>query len=259
MIKQAATEKGAQLVVLPECFNSPYGTKYFAQYSEILDKSETLQAVSSAAKESQVFVVAGSIPERSTDGSRHYNTSTVFDTTGKRIAEFRKLHLFRINSEQLKFDEAEVLRPGQELTSFEIPTEVQGEPWKVGMGICFDIRFPELAMAYAMHKTNILVYPGAFNMVTGPEHWELCARARAVDSQQFVVLCSPARDETASYVAWGHSLVVDPWGKILVEMDEKEGVEAVEIDLAKIAEIRTKLPITGAHRADIFHLGERSH
>lgn len=248
LVTQAA-EKGAKLVVLPECFNSPYGTKYFSEYAEelVLAKSATMTAMAAIAKKHGVWVIAGSVPEREND--KLFNTSLTFNPEGQVAGKYRKMHLFRINAETLKFDEGEVLTPGNTPTIIEL-----GQELKAGIGICFDIRFPQLSMTYAAAGTSFLVFPGAFNMVTGPTHWELAARSRAVDAQQFALLCSPARDETADYVAWGHSLVADPWGNIIAQAGTGEELVLADLDLTQVATTRERLPIAKGTRNDLYDL-----
>ena len=178
-IKQAAL-KGADLVVLPECFQSPYSIDSFKEYAET-SNGETQQMLSSTAKEFSIYLIGGSIPEIEKD--KIYNTCFVYDPRGNLIATHRKLHLFDINVPgKITFQESLVLSPGSSLNYFDTP-------WgRIGLGICYDVRFPELAMVLA-RKYGILglVYPGAFNMTTGPLHWELLLRARALDNQIFVV------------------------------------------------------------------------
>eukprot|EP01061_Rhynchopus_euleeides_P018141 TRINITY_DN29991_c0_g1_i1.p1 TRINITY_DN29991_c0_g1~~TRINITY_DN29991_c0_g1_i1.p1 ORF type:complete len:288 (+),score=67.67 TRINITY_DN29991_c0_g1_i1:45-866(+) len=241
-----AAKAGAGLVVLPECFNAPYGTQYFNEYAESVPNGETCQAMSQCAKDNSVFLVAGSIPERSSDDTL-YNTSTVYAPTGELLGTYRKMHLFRINTEALKFDEGEVMSPGDDFTTVKL-----GQGITAGLGICFDCRYPQVALRYAAEGTNLLVYPGAFNMVTGPVHWKLTACARALDAQQYVVFCSPARDESASYVAYGHSLVVDPWGQVLAEGGEEESIVYADIDPAVVESTRNKLPILSGMRENIY-------
>ncbi|XP_013875688.1 omega-amidase NIT2 isoform X2 [Austrofundulus limnaeus] len=202
LVKEAAGQ-GSRVVLLPECFNSPYGTNYFSSYAEKIP-GESTQVLSEAAKESKVYLVGGSIPEE--DSGKFYNTCAVFNPDGEMLLKHRKIHLFDIDVPgKIRFQESETLSPGSSLSMFDTPF------CKVGVGICYDMRFAELAQLYSRKGCQLLVYPGAFNMTTGPAHWELLQRARAVDNQVFVATASPARDEAASYVAWGHSSVVNPW------------------------------------------------
>ncbi|CAF4956074.1 unnamed protein product [Pieris macdunnoughi] len=127
------------------------------------------------------------------------------------------MHLFDIDiPNKITFKESEVLKPGNEITTFEC------NGVKIGLGICYDLRFQEIAHLMANEGCGLLIYPGAFNMTTGPKHWELLGRARATDQQLWVALVSPARDANAEYVAWGHTTLVDPWGAVAAKLDEKE-------------------------------------
>jgi omega-amidase len=241
---QKAASKGAQVVVLPECFNSPYGTKYFSEYAEEVD-GITSKALSSMALESKVLLIGGSFPERLHD--QLYNTCTVWDKLGNRIAVHRKIHLFDIDVPgKITFKESEVLSPGNEQTIFDT------EYGKMGVGICYDIRFPELAMIAARKGAIAMIYPGAFNTTTGPLHWELLARARALDNQIFVGCCSPARDTSADYHAWGHSTIVNPMGQVIATTDEKEGLITATISTNEITEARSSIPIYNQRRFDIY-------
>jgi predicted amidohydrolase len=171
-----------------------------------------------------------------------------FSPTGELLAKHRKMHLFDINIPgKIKFIESEVLSAGSS------PTLIETEYGMIGLGICYDIRFPELAMIGARKGAFLMVYPGAFNMTTGPLHWELLARARAVDNQVYVAMCSPARNtEGKGYVAWGHSSVVDPNAEVVVTTDEKEGIVECELSPQRIAEVRGGIPVTGQRRFDVY-------
>ncbi|XP_020924133.1 omega-amidase NIT2 isoform X2 [Sus scrofa] len=196
---QEAAKQGAKIISLPECFNSPYGTKYFPEYAEKIPGDST-QKLSEVAKECGVYVIGGSIPEE--DAGKLYNTCAVFGPDGTLLAKYRKLHLFDIDVPgKITFQESKTLSPGDSFSTFDTPY------CRVGLGICYDIRFAELAQIYAQRGCQLLVYPGAFNLTTGPAHWELLQRGRAVDNQVYVATASPARDDKASYVAWGHSTI----------------------------------------------------
>jgi len=144
------------------------------------------------------------------------------------------VHLFDIDVPgKIRFQESEVLTGGESLTDFD------SEYGKIGVAICYDVRFPEMAMVAARRGSVAMIYPGAFNLTTGPLHWELLARARAVDNQIYVAMCSPARDMNASYNAWGHSTIVDPNGEIIAKAGE--GEEIIYADLSKIHGIHLNL------------------
>lgn len=241
-----AAGNGAQLIVLPECWNSPYAVTAFPQYAEPIPGGETSAFLKNIALKTKTFLIGGSFPE--SENGHVYNTSLTFNPKGDLIAKHRKMHLFDINVPNgVKFKESDTLTAGNKETFIDL--EGFG---KIGLGICYDIRFPELAMRAARRGAFAMVYPGAFNMTTGPAHWELLARSRAVDNEIYVLLASPARDTTSNYHAWGHSLVSDPWGNLLCEADEKEGIQYAELDPAKITEVRTAIPVTRQRRFDVY-------
>lgn len=247
MIYEAA-DKGADIIALPEMFNCPYNNKYFREYAETYPKGETINMLSCAAKEKKVFIIGGSIPELDEQG-RVFNTSFIFDNKGILIGKHRKVHLFDIDIKNgVRFKESEVLTSGGEITMIDTP-------WgKVGVAICYDIRFPELTRIMALKGAKIVLIPAAFNMTTGPAHWELLFKSRALDNQIFVAGISPARNENYSYVAYGNSLIADPWGSIISRLDEKEGILIQDIDLEYIDEIRESLPLLKHRRGDIYKL-----
>jgi omega-amidase len=259
-----AAKAGANLIVLPECFNSPYGCEYFPKYAEQLtpypppkDRSPSFAALSDMAREAKAYLVGGSVPELETLGEggygkepkkTYYNTSLVFNPKGDLIATHRKVHLFDIDIPgKIKFKESDVLSPGNKVTVVDLPGY-----GKIGLAICYDIRFPELGMIAARKGCFALVYPGAFNTTTGPLHWTLLARARAVDNQIYVALCSPARDVGATYHAWGHSSIVDPMAKVLVETEEKEAIVYADLEPEKIEEARKGIPLRDQRRFDVY-------
>ncbi|KAJ9595859.1 hypothetical protein L9F63_012961, partial [Diploptera punctata] len=223
MMIKTAVHNGAKLVVLPECFNSPYGTEHFKNYAESIPNGETSTLISSLAKVLGVHIVAGSIPE--VDNDNLFNTCTVWNSEGKLIAKYRKMHLFDINiPNKMTFRESETLKAGSTLATFDIGK------FRFGLGICYDLRFGELAKLYRAKDCNVLLYPGAFNMTTGPVHWELLLRSRALDNQCYVAGVSPAQDTNATYVAYGHTLMVDPWGKKMTELEYNEDIAYAELE-----------------------------
>lgn len=243
MVKEAAS-KGAEVVALPECFNSPYGTQYFNEYAEKVP-GPTTESLAKVAKECKIHLVGGSIPE-SLEG-RCYNTCSVFSPDGEMIGKYQKMHLFDIDVPgKIRFQESEVLSSGKSLLSFNIGN------CKVGIGICYDIRFAELAQIYSNENCDLILYPGAFNMTTGPAHWELLQRARAIDNQVYIAAVSPARDNNAKYVAWGHSTIVGPWGDVIETTDEKESIIYGNLDLERSKEIRQNIPIRYQQRTDVY-------
>ncbi|KAH0584200.1 hypothetical protein H2248_009755 [Termitomyces sp. 'cryptogamus'] len=261
MILKAAAgrAKKPELIVLPECFNSPYGHVHFPVYAEEIEftpgkpydvaesSSTSVKMLSAAAKETGTWLIGGSIPERDPTTNNIYNTCTVYSPNGDLVATHRKVHLFDIDIPgKITFKESETLTGGTTTNFFDTDFA------RIGLGICYDIRFPELAMISARQGCHVLVYPGAFNLITGPLHWELLQRARAVDNQVFVSMCSPARDSSAGYHAWGHSMVVDPMAKVLAEAAEGEEIVFVDIDPQLLMDARAAIPVTMQRRFDVY-------
>jgi len=249
MVREASAG-GAKLVVLPECWNAPYETTAFPVYAEPVP-GESSNAMASLARECKVWLIGGSIPER--DGDKVYNTCLVFDPEGRIVAKHRKVHLFDIDVPgKITFRESDTLHAGDAATVFDSPFGT------IGVGICYDIRFPELAMLMRNRGAQIIVYPGAFNLTTGPAHWELLQRARALDNQAFVLTASPARNPDASYQAWGHSSVTSPWGDIVASTDHNPGIVYAHLDLSRVQEVRSGIPISQQRREDLYSLQDRS-
>ena len=243
MIKEASA-RGADLVVLPEMFNCPYASEYFRDYSE-KENGYTYSQLSEWAAEYGLMIVGGSIPELSDQAV--YNTSFVFDSNGRCLGKHRKAHLFDINVPGgISFKESETLTAGN--TSTVIDTEFG----KMGLAICYDMRFPELFRKMVLEGARFIIVPAAFSMTTGPAHWELTARARALDNQVFMALCSPARDEKGVYVAYGHSIITNPWGQVIGALDEKEDLLIVDINLDENDSVRSSLPLLKHRKPEIY-------
>lgn len=243
---EEAASRGAGLVVLPEMFVCPYDNASFPVYAET-GEGESLVYMKEVVKRTGVTLVMGSIPER--EGEDLYNTSYILSPEGEVLGKHRKMHLFDIDVKgKMTFKESEVLSAGDTTTVVDTPVG------KVGVMICFDSRFPELARNMALEGAEILAVPSAFNMTTGPAHWHLTARARALDNQVYFAFCSPARDEGTSYVAYGHSLVTDPWGEILGELGAEEGLVIETLDMGALRRIREELPLLKSRRPTLYRL-----
>lgn len=240
--------QGIDLAVLPEMFCCPYDNARFRAYGEP-DGGETQTALSALAAELGIYLVGGSLPEL--DGDRVYNTCYVFGRHGELLAKHRKAHLFDIDiSGGQRFMESETLSPGGAVTTFET------EFGTMGVCICFDLRFEELARCMCLRGARCIFVPAAFNGTTGPAHWELLFRQRAVDNQCFTIGVSPARDERASYVAYGNSIAVDPWGNVLCRAGAEESTQFAALDFDRLEAVRQQLPILSARRTDLYELRE---
>jgi omega-amidase len=206
----------------------------------------------STARECSIYLVGGSIPERGADG-KVYNTCVVVNPDGEIVARHRKMHLFDIDVPgRITFKESDTLTAGDSFTTFDTPYG------RVGVGICYDLRFPEQSMLMRAADCKMLIFPGAFNMTTGPAHWELLLRARALDNQCFVAAVSPARDETAGYHAWGHSTVVSPWGEVVATTQHEPDTVFATVDLGQVEEIRTNIPVSKQKRTDLYELTKKA-
>eukprot|EP01025_Chloroclados_australasicus_P055325 TRINITY_DN6680_c0_g1_i1.p3 TRINITY_DN6680_c0_g1~~TRINITY_DN6680_c0_g1_i1.p3 ORF type:complete len:285 (-),score=26.61 TRINITY_DN6680_c0_g1_i1:1047-1793(-) len=240
-------------------WNCPYSNDSFPVYAENIpdvntalkeSESPSVQMMAKISAELGVVLVGGSIPERRDD--KLFNTCCIFGDKGQLLAKHRKLHLFDIDIPgKITFKESDTLTAG------ESGTIVDTEIARIGVGICYDIRFPELSMIYGQAGVHIICFPGAFNMTTGPAHWSLLQQARAVDNQVFVCSCSPARNPNSTYQAWGHSMVVDPFAQILTEAGHEPQLVMANIDLSQIEIKRRNMPLQKQKRFDLYGLLNR--
>jgi predicted amidohydrolase len=186
-------------------------------------------------------IVAGSVLEAVGDGSRAFNTSVLIDAGGNDLAVYRKIHLFDVTVDGHEYRESAATDAGDRA--------VTGDALglRLGMSVCYDLRFPELYRAHAAAGATVLSVPANFTPATGEAHWELLLRARAVENQCFVLAAGQQGIHATGEGAWGHSMIVDPWGRVLAEVPEGEGFAAADLDLGMQAAIRTSLPAL-AHR-----------
>lgn len=243
---KSVQDSNIDLVMFGEMFTCPYDTANFYQHAKS-DNGNSYRMFGAIAKKYNVYLVAGSIPEIC-DG-KIFNTSYVFNRSGECIAKHRKVHLFDINiTDGQYFMESDILTPGNEITVFDT------EFGKIGLCICFDLRFSEMQIIMANMGAKIVLVPAAFNTNTGPKHWDLLFKARAIDCQCYYVGTSTSRDLNATYHAYGHSLVVSPWGDIINQLDESEGMLITDIDLSLVDKVRNELPVLSAKRYDLYTL-----
>jgi omega-amidase len=247
MIQSSASHKDIDLVILPEVFNAPYQPDLFPDYAEYYP-GPTTEFLAQIACEQGVGVIGGSIIERSPEG-RLYNSCFAFDEHGNLLGRHRKIQLFDVDMPgRITFRESDFLSPGHNITLIEY------HGIKIGILICYDIRFPELSRALALAGADLIIVPAAFNHASGPLFWELVLRSRAVDQQLFVAAVSPAPNPQASYQAWGHSLVVDPWGRIIAQAGQEEGILWAELDFSLNEQIRREIPFYKHWRRDLYEL-----
>ena len=242
-------DENPDFVILPEMFCCPYQTENFPIYAE-KEGGPVWQQLSGYAKQYGIYLIGGSMPEKDAEGNV-YNTSYIFDREGKQIGKHRKVHLFDIDVKGGQtFKESDMLTAGDSDTVFDT------EFGKIGVMLCFDIRFPELSRMMVNDGAKVIFVPAAFNMTTGPAHWELSFRTRALDNQIYRVGCAPARDVSAGYISWGHSIVTDPWGRVIDMLDEKKGILLAELDMDYEEQVREELPLLKSRRKDIYQLSQ---
>lgn len=246
MVARAARD-GANIVCLPEMFNCPYSSEYFRKYAAPGHEA-AVEAMSGWARENGVILVGGSVPEL--EGERIYNTCFVFDQQGRQIAKHRKIHLFDVDLPGMRFKESNTFSPGEDICVFDTSYG------KMGAAVCFDVRFPELFRAMANRGAQVIFLPAQFNMSTGPRHWEMSLRSRAVDNQVFFVGAAAARCQGFSYECWGHSLIIDPLGELLASCDETEQIISAQIDLDYIPQVRRQLPTSQHLRRDVYSVAD---
>lgn len=240
-------DENPDFVILPEMFCCPYQTENFPIYAE-KEGGPVWQQLSGYAKQYGIYLIGGSMPEKDAEGNV-YNTSYIFDREGKQIGKHRKVHLFDIDVKGGQtFKESDTLTAGDSDTVFDT------EFGKMGVMLCFDIRFPELSRMMVNDGARIVFVPAEFNMTTGPAHWELSFRTRALDNQIYMVGCAPARDVSAGYISWGHSIVTDPWGRVIDMLDEKKGILLAELDMDYEEQVREELPLLKSRRKDMYKL-----
>jgi len=247
VLLETAARQGAELAVLPEYFcllGRHEGDKLASR--ETPGQGPIQDFLAQAARELQLWIVGGTLPldggGPTDDGPpRAYNSTLVYAPDGAQAAHYDKIHLFRFDNGRESYDEARTLRPGSLPVTFELPSR-DGHRWRVGLSVCYDLRFPELYRAYAQAGAELLLVPSAFTHTTGQVHWELLLRARAVENLAFVAAAAQGGVHENGRRTWGHSMLVDPWGRVLGVQPEGEAVVLAELDVALLRACRQQLP-----------------
>ncbi|MGE0606220.1 MAG: carbon-nitrogen hydrolase family protein [Pirellulales bacterium] len=230
---EEAARRSARLVVLPELFNCLARPEVMLRHAEEIS-GRTRQFMSRLAARLGVTLLAGSICERGLTPAKAHNTSLLFGPDGSLLAQYRKLHLFDVDLPgSVCYRESDWLLPGDEVVA------VDTDLGRLGLSICYDIRFPEL---FQLQRADVLLVASAFTMPTGRDHWEVLLRARAIENQAFVVAANQYGEHTPQLTTLGRSLLADPWGTVLSVAADGEGLALAEIDLDRQAEIRARLP-----------------
>lgn len=227
-----------QLVVLPEAFAS-FGAGESSQQerAEAPGEGPIQQAVAEIAKQHDLWIVAGTIPIKA--GDRYAGASFLFDNTGQQVARYDKIHLFDATVEDGtgSYQESKYTKPGSELTVVDTPFGC------LGLAVCYDLRFPEMFRALRERGAEVIVLPSAFTKVTGKAHWQPLLQARAIENQCYVVAPNQGGVHPDGRETWGHSMIVDPWGKVCTEISSDIGVGSVPIEPSNIRDVRRRMPV----------------
>ena len=234
-----AASFGASLVATPE------NTNYLGPHEEKVRRAESLDGgvcslFAELAARHGLHLILGSFNERGEEDSRCFNTSVYFGPDGGIRGVYRKIHLFDVDvSDEVRFKESATTQPGSELVV------VSDELGPVGLSVCYDVRFPELYAALVAKGAKIITVPSAFTLMTGKDHWYALLRARAIETQSYVLAAAQSglHDDRGLRHSYGHSLIVDPWGQVIAAAPEGPGLALAEIDLARVAEVRRAMPV----------------
>lgn len=239
-----AADQGAELVALPEYFcmlGQRDRDKLVA--AEVFGDGPIQSALADWARRHRIWLVGGTLAlQIEGEPERVHNSCLVFDPQGQPVARYDKIHLFRFDDGERRYDEAATLRAGTtQPVAFECVSRA-GEPFRVGLSVCYDLRFPELYRALMQPPCDLLVLPAAFTYTTGQAHWELLLRARAVENQCHVLAAAQGGDHENGRRTWGQSMLVDPWGEVIAQLAQGEGVVPGLLNRDRQREVRQRLP-----------------
>ena len=235
-----AASTGADVVVLPERWNCVGSADDYRAAAEPLEGGETVAAMARWARTLGVSLVGGSITERREGREKVSNTSCLFDAEGTLVAVYRKIHLFDVEVGGRVYRESDSDEPGSE------PVVADAEGWKLGLTVCYDLRFPELYRLLAVAGAELVTVPANFTAFTGRDHWHVLLRARAIENQLYVAAAAQVGRH-----AYGRSSIVDPWGTVLAQAPDEETVVVAELDRARLLDVRAKLPSLANRRTDL--------
>jgi deaminated glutathione amidase len=245
LVGQAAAT-GADVVVLPEKWNAIGTASELHAAAEPTDGGESVEAMTSWARSHGVTIVGGSITERRDGRDKLSNTSLVVDPEGTVVATYRKIHLFDVEVGGVTYRESEAEEPGDE------PVVAHVEDWRIGLSVCYDVRFPELYRILALEGAELVTVPAHFTTPTGKDHWHVLLRARAIENQCYVAAAAQVGETLPGKPAYGRSLIADPWGIVLAQAPDEPTVITAELDRARLGEIRAKLPSLANRQPDAY-------
>lgn len=236
---EEAARAGAELVVLPEnfCFMGARENDKLA-VGEAFGDGAVQSFLRTAARELSITLVGGTLPLKGDDASHVRNCSLAFGADGELVARYDKIHLFKFDNGRERYDEGRTIEAGREPVAFTLRAR-DGRDWRIGMSVCYDLRFPEL---YRQLAADVLLIPSAFTVPTGEAHWEVLMRARAIENLAYVIAPAQGGTHENGRATWGHSMVVDPWGVALAQRERGAGVVVAELDAKRLAQVRTQLP-----------------
>lgn len=241
LLEQAA-QAGAELAVLPEyfCLIGQRDSDKLA-IQEPFGSGPMQDFLAATARRLGLWIVAGTLPLTAGQKDRVFNSSLAYNPQGECVARYDKIHLFRFDNGTESYDESRVLERGSTPTVFALPSR-DGHTWRVGMSVCYDMRFPELYRAYAEQGVDLILAPSAFTHVTGQAHWEVLLRARAIENQAYVIASAQGGVHENGRRTWGQSMVIDPWGQVMAMQAVGPGVVLADIDLGHLRSVREQLP-----------------
>ena len=232
---ERAAGLGAELVALPEAFGCLVSEGEPNPAAQGLD-GPIPEFLREEASRHRLVLAGGTFPEREDGGERVYNTSLIVGPDGEILASYRKIHLFDIALREVQLQESKTIAPGDQVVVVDTPLA------RLGLSVCYDVRFPELYRELSARGATVLMVPSAFTVPTGSDHWEVLLRARAIENQAFVIAAAQYGEHNASRRSYGRSLIADPWGQVLACASDGEGLAVAELDFERLEDVRSRLP-----------------
>lgn len=246
-LMEKAVEKGAQIIGLPEDFSYAGESEGKLTFATEPHKDHALKALKHFAKNYNVSVVGGSMPFATKHKKKVTNSCMVIDQTGEIKARYDKIHLFDVTLDKdYTHKESEIIKGGDKVVTVDLLGKT------VGLSICYDLRFPELYRALALSGARIIFVPAAFTLYTGKDHWEVLLRSRAIENQCYVVAPAQCGEYKPGIMTYGRSMIIDPWGEVMVKCQDKEDVIVAELDMDFLEDVRKRLPSLRHLQKELF-------
>ncbi len=244
-LTRKAASAGAEVVALPELWSCHGREEAYEENAEPIPGTTT-DFLSGLARELGLYVLGGSVVEREPGTERLFNTSTFFNPSGELVAVYRKIHLFDVKAPDREYVESRIVAPGCKIVTAKAGTA------KLGLSVCYDLRFPELYRLLALRGAEVLAVPAAFTLGTGKDHWELLLRARAVENQAYVVAPAQWGQKEDGRWTYGRSMIVDPWGTVLGVCPNRDGYVLATLDFDYLDRIRTEFPALASRQPEAY-------